>query len=71
MNGAEDGSVLDDTVIGGTLETVGKELKKAVRCSSCYATYSVVRSETRSFICAACGAIVDTDPRKKIVRALT
>jgi len=71
VRGAEDESVLDAFSIGGTLETVGKGLKKAVMCSSCSATYSVVRSETKSFICAACGAIVDTDPRRKIVRALT
>jgi len=71
VSGAEDGSVLDTFGNGSTLETVGKELKKAVRCSSCSATYSVARSETRSFIYAACGAIVDMDPRKKIVRALT
>jgi len=71
MSNAKDGSVLDASRIGGALEAVRKGLRKAVRCSSCSATYSVARSETRPFICAACGAIVDTDPWRKIMRVLT
>jgi len=44
---------------------------KAVRCSNCSATYRVSKSEKRAFICTACGAIVDTDPWRKIMRALS
>jgi len=44
---------------------------KTLKCSGCSAVYVVKESERKPIKCPACGAILDTDPWRKIMRALT